>query len=839
MSQTFATGSSELDYAIRDQWGAGFVTDWALTVDDAVYGWEITFELDADITNIWNAEIVSKVGNVYTIRGLSYNANLGDGGTATFGFVANGTSTDIDAGSVEINGEAVSDSDDPPPPDLPELTIDAPTVTEGVDQQAVYRLQLDEPADHDVVVIYSTFDVSAVASEDYQAQSGQIVIPAGSTFIDIPVDLIDSPDVESTETFGLRIDSVDGATAPTIEAVATILDIDVAPPAEPIVTFADITVTEGEAVSSPPADPDSDAPVGSILGALSTDGNQIVDADGDPIQIKAVNWFGLETEVFAPHGLWARNWKDMMDQMVELGFNAIRLPFSSELVLEQTVPSGINYALNPDLAGLSGMEIMDKIVAYAEALGMGVILDHHRSEAGSGANGGGLWHEGAYSEADWIAAWENLAIRYGDNTAIIGADLHNEPHGPATWGDGGANDWHRAAELAGDAILQEAPDWLIIVEGIGSYQGDNYWWGGNLMGVATDPVELSIANKVVYSPHDYPASVYNQPWFSDGSDLYEVFHDHWGYIFEDEIAPILIGEFGSRLETSVDQAWADAITTYISGDFDGDAVNDLEAGDLGVSFAWWSWNPNSGDTGGILLDDWTTPRDNAVTLLEPLLEGGAPATGGTGTPVFAYLTVALDAPAAEAFNITYTTEDGTALAGLDYVAESGSLNFAAGEQEKTIAIEILGDDIEEGAESFSVHLTGAIDGDLTAVVTIDDDDGTTTPPDDPGDGGSSDEALTALFTIRNDWGSGATIDLAITNNGDTAITDWDIAFNLDSGIGNIWNGVIIDSDGGRYTVADAGYNATIGAGQTVVLGFNTTSGGFDAAQLNEDADFII
>ena len=36
----------------------------------------------------------------------------------------------------------------------------------------------------------------------------------------------------------------------------------------------------------------------------------------------------------------------------------------------------------------------------------------------------------------------------------VSTDLHNEPHGPATWGDGNtANDWRLAAERAGNAIL--------------------------------------------------------------------------------------------------------------------------------------------------------------------------------------------------------------------------------------------------------------------------------------------------------------------------------------------------------------------------------------------------
>ena len=44
-----------------------------------------------------------------------------------------------------------------------------------------------------------------------------------------------------------------------------------------------------------------------------------------------------------------------------------------------------------------------------------------------------------------------LARRYLGNDTVIGFDLHNEPHGSATWGDNNtATDWRLAAERAGE-----------------------------------------------------------------------------------------------------------------------------------------------------------------------------------------------------------------------------------------------------------------------------------------------------------------------------------------------------------------------------------------------------
>ena len=138
----------------------------------------------------------------------------------------------------------------------------------------------------------------------------------------------------------------------------------------------------------------------------------------------------------------------LMDEMKAAGFNAIRLPFSLEAIARgDELPNSIDYSLNPDLAGLTVLQVLDRIVDYAETLGMGIILDNHRSAAGSGPNGNGLWYDGGYTEADWIAGWSTLAERYGDHPAIIGADLVNEPHG-ATW-----DAWASAAERAGNVCF--------------------------------------------------------------------------------------------------------------------------------------------------------------------------------------------------------------------------------------------------------------------------------------------------------------------------------------------------------------------------------------------------
>ena len=77
------------------------------------------------------------------------------------------------------------------------------------------------------------------------------------------------------------------------------------------------------------------------------------------------------------------------------------------------------------------------------------------------------------------------------------------------------------------------------------------------------------------------------------------------------------------LANPVDKVWLENLMAYT-----GTGVN-------GISFTYWSWNPNSGDTGGIVGDDWTTVNQAKQSILQPYLippVGGGPGPTTTTTP---------------------------------------------------------------------------------------------------------------------------------------------------------------------------------------------------------------
>ncbi|MFG2746189.1 cellulase family glycosylhydrolase [Streptomyces chartreusis] len=361
-------------------------------------------------------------------------------------------------------------------------------------------------------------------------------------------------------------------------------------------------------------------------GYWHTSGRQILDAAGQPVRIAGINWFGFETGNNVVHGLWSRDYKSMIDQMRSLGYNTIRIPFSDDIFKSSTVPNSIDFSggKNADLQGLGSLGVLDRIVAYAGQSGLKVVLDRHRPDAGGQS---ALWYTAAVPESTWIANLRTLAARYKGQDTVVGIDLHNEPHDPACWGCGDtARDWRLAAQRAGDAVLSVNPDLLIFVEGVQTFNGVAGWWGGNLMGVAQYPVQLDVPGRLVYSAHDYATSVAQQSWFSDPTfpaNMPGIWDKYWGYIFKQNIAPVWVGEFGTTLQSTTDQRWLAALVDYLrpTSTYGSD------------SFHWtfWSWNPNSGDTGGILKDDWSTVDTVKDGYLTSIKAPGFP-TGGGGDP---------------------------------------------------------------------------------------------------------------------------------------------------------------------------------------------------------------
>jgi cellulose 1,4-beta-cellobiosidase len=88
----------------------------------------------------------------------------------------------------------------------------------------------------------------------------------------------------------------------------------------------------------------------------------------------------------------------------------------------------------------------------------------------------------------------------------------------------------------------------------------------------------------------------------------------------------------------------------------------------------------------------------------------------------------------------------------------------------------------------------------------------------------------AAYSVSNDWGSGFTASLTITNNGTAAITGWTVTYSYagNQTLSSGWNGAWTQS-GKAVTVANESYNGSLGAGATATAGANFNYSGSNTA----------
>ncbi|AXT62469.1 T9SS C-terminal target domain-containing protein [Aquimarina sp. AD10] len=371
---------------------------------------------------------------------------------------------------------------------------------------------------------------------------------------------------------------------------------------------------------------------------LTVKGNKLYDVQGKEVRLTGVNWFGFETQNYFPHGIWSRDMKSVLQQIKDLGFNTIRVPWANEMLNPGSTIAINSYGTDP-YTGISPMneeetkvtkpiELMDIFVKWCQENDMKIVLDNH-SRAADGFLNEEVWYTPEYSEERWIKDWVFIADRYKDYSAVVAMDLNNEPHG-SSWGNSNpATDWNKAAERCGNAVLKANPNVLIIIEGVGEFEGNSYWWGGQLMGARKYPIQLSDPSKLMYSAHEYGPEVAQQDWFTAADfpqNMPQIWKDNYHYLYEEETSPLFVGEFGIKEQDAfggIAYTWFTEFTDFM--------------GDI-YSWTFWSMNPNSGDTGGILQDDWTSVNQWKLDVLKthfapliPNVVGGSNPTVNGGT----------------------------------------------------------------------------------------------------------------------------------------------------------------------------------------------------------------
>lgn len=380
---------------------------------------------------------------------------------------------------------------------------------------------------------------------------------------------------------------------------------------------------------------------------LHVEGTNICDKYGNKVWLTGANWFGFNCRERMFLDSYSSNIVADIEIVANKGINVVRIPIATDLLYawsqgEYPASTDTSYN-NVDLAGLNSFELFNFMLENFKRVGIKVILDVHSAETDNQGHSYPLWYKDSITEDVFKSAWVWIANYYKNDDTIIGFDLKNEPHTntgdmknkaqSAIWDNSDlANNWKRVAQETALAIMAVHPHALIFVEGVEIYPKDSVWdddminlspwggkddywcnwWGGNLRGVRDYPIDLGqFQSQLVYSPHDYGPIVYNQSWFqgdfmeAEDDEAFQILYsecwrDNWGYIMEEGISPLLLGEWGGITEGNhslleLNTKYLRCMQQYI--------INNKYS----LHHTFWCINVDSADTNGLLTRDEGTP----------------------------------------------------------------------------------------------------------------------------------------------------------------------------------------------------------------------------------------
>lgn len=349
--------------------------------------------------------------------------------------------------------------------------------------------------------------------------------------------------------------------------------------------------------------------------------------------------------------LSGRSLRTHVQELATLGFNVLRMPLTVELVHDW-------------MNGDESPAVFTELVDASQELGVKIILVMQGVERGDESHSHPVWFTEQFTVDHFVDAWQWLAEQYKDNDTIIAFDLHGQPHGwqgqppddspiqpdpeiYACWGDPEGADpecpdqlnWPNVARTTADQVHSIHPDILIMVAGVEFHESAGtpsstpeyglFWRGGNLSGVNEYPITISRPEKLLYTTRlTGPALHPDRGWFKNSDGDYDfsyagLYNRKWkyafGFISEQLIAPVFIGEWGSI--TAVDDldgqfsgqealinqslAWLEAVTSWIATS--------------NASHAWWAYKPGSVVAGGLVNDNWSGWDEAKLEILLPTL----------------------------------------------------------------------------------------------------------------------------------------------------------------------------------------------------------------------------
>jgi hypothetical protein len=185
------------------------------------------------------------------------------------------------------------------------------------------------------------------------------------------------------------------------------------------------------------------------------------------------------------------------------------------------------------------------------------------------------------------------------------------------------------------------------------------------------------------------------------------------------------------------------------------------------------YNPNNGAALSTATATGTITNDDLPSI--NLSPNGQTVVEGLTTPQNLSYTVSLSSSSPQTITVQYSTANGTALAGSDYTATTGTLTFNPGVTSQTISIPILNDSVNEANETFTLKLTSPSNANLGGTATV-----TTTITDTL----SASTTTTLAANVENLTLTGSSVINGTGNTGNNVLTGNSANNTLNGGDGN-------------------------------------------------------
>ena len=530
-------------------------------------------------------------------------------------------------------------------------------VLDESDRVARFVVTLDRPAPGAVRVGYATQDGSAVAGTDYAALSGVLEFAAGETARTVTVAITNDALAERDESFSLVLSDFDNAASLDPVAVATIHANDGTARFEPSIFIDDLTLDESAAfatvvlrldapgtrtVAVRYATYDDQARAGS--GDYGYTSGDVVFAPGETL--KTLNLAILDDADPEPA-------EDFLVYLYDVENARIDDAIARITVVDNDAPAGTPTVSVSDLL-LDEAQGAARFLVTLDRPSTSTVSLRYTTRDGSALAGSdftaatGMLHfqPGQTARTVDVSLIDDLLAELDESFRLEVSDLSG-----ATVRDADGT----ARIFANDGAPLASP-WVLLDDATVG-ESDRYAdITVRLASPGTGPVSMryAVANDTATAGDDYG--------YTDGTLHFAV---------------------GETLKTVRVTLREDAVHEPDEDFFV--YVYDLSGASVGDAVARVTLVDNDAPAG--------TPRVSIPALALDEADRAA------------RFVVRLDRPSDAPLAIAYATRDGTATAGSDYAATSGTLHFLAGETVKTVSVDLVNDSLQEAAESFTLVLT--------------------------------------------------------------------------------------------------------------------------------------